>query len=505
MKILYIGNVTEDTDRLVEKYARQNKVLNLGLIQDPLFVPTQNGYYHTTVVDLSPGQIINLSKYFTSVKLLDQPKKNHTNYKIFVTTIRMFCDLENLNVNVEYKQVDGVENFLKWKNFLQTNKSFCYFPFAAVVDNIGSTTICAKSSTPIVPSNEIGDWRTNKEYNFIRQKMIAGELIPDHCSSCYQRENDGEESTRQFETLEWIERMDIKTIDDFSRQSSPLYYEFRPSNKCNIRCRMCVTGYSSAIEKEFKKIDLAPTPWKLTNSGSYINKIEDFDNLQKIYFAGGEPTVMPEFYEFLKKCIDKGKTDFSLYVGTNGEYFSNKLLNLLDHFTNVCFAFSFDGFEKINDYIRWDSHFYNIVQNSRKLRERGHTISLQTVFSTWSVSRIHEIFEFYDKEFPNSGLLVQVAGESYNDLKMPYNHPCPELVIESMRRCQKTNIYYQNGRSIKTLVDSILNHYLNPNYKVNLKVLKEFYEFNDKLDKSRNSRLEDYIPELAEARKRYNL
>lgn len=505
MKILYIGNVTPNTNDLVQQYADKNNTTNWGLISDPKFIPEHDGYYHTTVVDLSPGQIVHLSKYFNFIKLLDQPKKNHENYKTFVTTVRLFCDLENLGLNVEYKKADGVEKFLRWKKFLQENKSFCYFPFAAIVDNIGSTTICAKSGNPILHVKEIGDWRSNKQYNAIREKMIAGELIPEHCISCYERENDGEESTRQFETLEWTERMDIETIEDFSRESTPLYYEFRPSNKCNIRCRMCFTGFSSAIEKEFKKINIEPTPWKLQNSGSYINTIDNYHNLEKIYFAGGEPTVMPEFYEFLRKCIEKGKTDFNLYVGTNGQFFSNKLIELLDHFPKVCFSFSFDGYEKINDYIRWDSDFYTIVENSRKLRERGHTIALQTVFSMWSVSRIHEIFEFYDKEFPNSGLLVQTAGVHHHELKMPFNHPCPELVIESMKRCQQTSMYYQNGRSVKTMIDVILKHYSNPDYSPDVKVLKEFYEFNDKLDKSRNSKLEDYIPELAEARKIYNI
>jgi hypothetical protein len=88
---------------------------------------------------------------------------------------------------------------------------------------------------------------------------------------------------------------------------------------------------------------------------------------------------------------------------------------------------------------------------------------------------------------------------------LPYNHPCPELVVESMRRCQQTKIYYINGRSVKSTVDLILEHYSNPKYKVDIELLRKFYEFNDKLDSYRNSRLGDYIPELEQARKIYGI
>jgi sulfatase maturation enzyme AslB (radical SAM superfamily) len=213
---------------------------------------------------------------------------------------------------------------------------------------------------------------------------------------------------------------------------------------------------------------------------------------------------MPEFYSFLRKCIDQNKTNFELYIGTNGMKISETLLSLLDHFKHVCFSFSFDGYKKVNDYIRWGSDFDTIVTNSQRVRERGFKVALQTVFSTFSISRMHEVFQFYDQEYPDSGLLVQV-GLGQNDIFMPFNHPCPDLVIDSMRRCQETNMYYQNGRSIKSMVDLILAHYLTPSYNCNNDKLQEFYQFNDKLDQARNSNLADYIPELAEARKLYNI
>lgn len=501
MKILFIGNETIDTDTTVSNLAKEANTKNFGLISDIDQDVSHVGYYHTSVADLSPGDIVHISKKFNVVRLLDQPKNSYPHYKNLVTTLRLMYDLQvDKIVEVDYANNQNAKEFLYWKNLLKTNKSFCYYPFAAVVDNIDSTCICPKSRVPITKIDDIKDWHTDPHYSNLRNKMLAGELIPDHCHDCYAREAEGQESTRQYETLEWIERISAKTVDDFVNISSPMYYEIRPSNKCNIMCRTCDDGHSHLIEKEWKTHKEIPLqPWYFNNTS--WDKI-DFTNLKKIYVGGGEPTIITEFYDFLRKSIAHGKTDYELAIGTNGMKFSNTLLELLDHFDKVVFSFSYDGYGKVNDYIRWLSDFDTIVENGRMLQQRGHTIGLQTVFSMYSITRMHEVFEFYDQEYPTSGLLVQV-GAGQDDAFMPFNHPRPDLVVESLKRCQQTKTYYTNGRSIKSMIDLLIDHYSDPDYKVDIEALKKFYEFNDKLDRYRNSKLGDYIPELEQARSIY--
>jgi MoaA/NifB/PqqE/SkfB family radical SAM enzyme len=225
-----------------------------------------------------------------------------------------------------------------------------------------------------------------------------------------------------------------------------------------------------------------------------------FETLERIYVGGGEPTIMPEFYEFLQRCIDIGRTDFELCIGTNGMKFSNKLLKLLERFSDVLLSFSFDGYGKVNDYIRWRSNFDTIVQNSRLLRSYGHKIGLQTVPSIYNVTRLHEIFEFYDAEFSDSTCLVQAA-EGHNGFLLPWHHPRADLVIESMERCMKTDQYLMSGRSLKSYVDSLHQLYSSDDYSYDTKKLRGFFDLNDQWDRARGSRLGDYIPELENCRK----
>jgi sulfatase maturation enzyme AslB (radical SAM superfamily) len=518
-KILVIGNETIDTDIKVSELARESNTINHGLLVDFKLEFVNIGYYHTSVADLSPGEIVHISDKFDTVLLLDQPKESFSHFKSYVTTIRLMFDLELTGINIVYRDNKFAKQVIHWRQFLKDNKSFCFHPFLALI-NIDNevTCICPKNSKPITKVQNIIDWQTDLNYKKIRDKMLSGELISERCYDCYDREAEGQESTRQFETLEWAIRIDANSTEDFTKIKSPLYYEIKPNNLCNIMCRTCDDARSHLIEREWKSIGIPLTKlewieegWESAEislsqdkfNGYQFDKI-DFDTVERIYWGGGEPTVMPEFYEFLEKCIAIEHTSFELEIGTNGMKISNKLLSLLEKFNNVNFALSYDGYQKINDYIRWGSNFDTVVKNSRKILDHGHKISLQSVFSMYSITRMHEVFEFYDSEYPKFGALVQVAG-GMDDIIMPYNHPRPDLVIESMLRCQQTKVYYANGRSVKSMVDLLLDHYSNPSYKVNVEKLKEFYKFNDRLDQARNSPLGDYIPELEQARVTYGI
>ena len=496
-KILCIGNETEDTDNLTSKLAAESGMHNHGLISDAKFIPIEPGYYHTTVVDLNEGQIKNISSQFDRVMFLDQSQKSYPHFRSFVRTFRLFKELDSQGVKVDYLQNNNVKNIEFWWNYLRTNSSFCFQPFLSLVPDTDLTNICPKSKIPIKPTVDIVDWVSDPDYRKLRDSMLAGKKLPLHCVDCYDKEKRGIESARQFETLEWATRMELATPDQFNQIDNPVYYEIRPSNKCNLMCRMCDDARSHLLEKERIELNIPLTPYRFKDLSFDQIKL---DTVERIYVGGGEPTIMPEFYTFLQKCVDHGRTDFELCIGTNGMKFSNKLLNLLNQFSNVLLSFSFDGHGLVNDYIRWKSKFDVIHRNALLLKSLGHKIGLQTVPSMYNVARLHEIFEFYDQEFPESSCLVQAA-EGYNGVLLPWNYPFPEQVVNSMERCQQTNQYLMSGRSLKSYVDQLYNLYSDPDYRCDLVKLKEFFKFNDQLDHSRGCWLGDYIPELEQARK----
>jgi pyruvate-formate lyase-activating enzyme len=498
-KILYIGNETEQTDSAVSALAAASQTINHGLILNKNFEPREIGYYHTSIADVPAGAIVlNLAKHFDSIIMLDQSIVSYPHFKSFVNTFRLMIELEKKGFNTKFRHNSTNENILYWYDLFKTNKSLCALPFINLVNDYGSAVMCMKCPTPITQIHSIQDWSTDPAFTPIRNNMLAGIKMPDTCNICYEREELGQESARQFESLEWVIDLQLKTEQDLKNVKYPVLYEIRPSNKCNIMCRMCDDNHSHLIEEENKKIGFPITTDQWRMQDFPYDKI-DFDTAKRIYWAGGEPTVMPEFYSFLRRCIAQKQTNFDLNIGTNGVKISDTLLNLLKEFPRVTFCISFDGYKKVNDYIRWGSNFDVLRANCFRILEQGHKLAFQTVFSMYNATRIHEIFEFYDRDFPGCNALIQPAGmvDSYIG---PWHHPLKEQVLESMYKCRETQVYYNNGRNTTAFIEEMIERYTN--HKCSQEIVKLFFEYNDKLDQSRNSRLEDYIPELAAARQK---
>lgn len=71
--------------------------------------------------------------------------------------------------------------------------------------------------------------------------------------------------------------------------------------------------------------------------------------------------------------------------------------------------------------------------------------------------------------------------------------------MESLEKCKNTNLYYGDGKSCKTGIDSMYDHY-SSNPECNWADLQGFFDYNDQLDRARNVKLVDYIPELEACR-----
>lgn len=502
-KILCLGNNDQKTHDTVSVLASRDKTINHGLISDPNFIPTTHGYYHTTVIDLVPADIINLSSFFDEIVILDQPLDQWSHTTVYLATYEVTKHLEELGRKVGYQNEDIFYDRRYFQNLLETNKSFCIYPFMHLLAFDGNTHVCGRGrATSIKPLRQIVNWKKDTDYQTIRQKMLAGDLVPEHCSYCYGIEKNGGKGARYHETLEWTAKLGIKTVEDLETIQDPVYYEIRPSNKCNLMCRTCVPRDSHLIDQEFKDINLEhPTHkiWPVHQEHSNFDII-NLNSIKRLYVAGGEPTVMPELYDFLRRSIDNGTTDFEFYINTNAQKISQKLLDLLRNFPNIGITVSLDGVGKVNDYIRWRSDFQTVVDNTHRFLDNGQSVGFIDVVSIYNITTLGDLLEFQDREFPNSQVMLQFD-QFPGDLQSPYNHPNVKMAMESLDKCKKTKAYYNYARGTKSIIDVLYEHY-SSNPQCDWKKLKKFFEFNDSLDRSRNSRLEDYIPELAEIQKK---
>jgi len=307
-------------------------------------------------------------------------------------------------------------------------------------------------------------------------------------------EENGIESYRQFESKDWISQLGIRNLGDLLEIQTPYYYEIFVNNVCNLMCRSCDPDFSHLIAKEAVEHGLIAKDSEIKRTYSSTDHVDiaTLNKKSRVYIHGGEPTIIPEVYDFLQKCITNGKTNFQLAFCTNGQQFNKKFLGLIEKFSNVHFSFSIDGYGPINDYWRHGSDWDTIIDNMHLVESLGHKTSFNTVPGIYNVTNLHLLLQFADAEFPHSTFYMQINNRSSQDV---YNHPDPSLVCYSMEQCKKTNVYYSDGKSNKTCIDSIYEYYANSPV-CNIDSLRNFFTENDRLDKIRNIKLKDYIPEL---------
>lgn len=502
LKILVLGNNSSDTDHCVTELAHKNHTVNHGLVTDFSYVPEFDGYYHTTIVDIPLGHLPILAKQFDQVVMLDQHKSQWSHWKLLLGTYKAMCHLESLGFNTVFRQNQNVKKFQYWQEYQKQNKSFCLYPWINRHNVFGTLTACGRSKAPITSIKELKDWKNDPHFSELRNRMLAGKPNPIHCDTCYEYESKNIESYRQFETLDWASMIDLESIDDLDKITDPYYYEMFIGNRCNIKCRGCTPQWSDQIEREFTKFNITPLDGsnKIDHSG-YISikeiNIDSLSSKHRVYFQGGEPTIMPEVIEFMQECVRRNMVDFELSMCTNGMVLTEEFINLSTNFSNMNFSFSIDGYGKVNDYWRWGSKWEKIIKNAKLIQGMGHSLSINTVPGIYNVTNLHQLFEFLDQEFPFTSVYLQI---NYLDAQSAFNHPRPDLVVASMEKCKKTAMYLSNAKSCRSCIDSLYDYY-SSNPQCNLESLRKFFKFNDRLDEVRSSRLGDYIPELEDCRK----
>ncbi len=493
---------------LTSELAKQRNATFRGMVPSDTS-KLENGYYHTGPLSMSTQDIIKHSKKFDSVVLLDQDQDKFSDHRIFLAMFKLVNDLKDSGIDVEILNEENMKYLYYWTDMYEKNKSICVYPWLLMHDGYGEyTSLCGRSQEPVAKIKDLKNWETNKEYNKIRHAMLKGTRIQ-NCRECHAYEDRGIRDQRWNYSFDWIARLKLKNIDDLKKIKKPVYYEIRPSSKCNAMCRMCNSNYSHLIEKENETINdkeffslIEKTPaFKINSTFDRV----DVDSIKRIYVAGGDPSVMTSVYRFMEKCIKQKKTDFTFNMQTNSVNIKPKFYDLCRQFTNMCISTSVDGVGKVNEYQRWKTIDKKQKENIHKFHKQGNKVHIISVVSIYNVATLGDTMEMFDKEFPYAPIQLQWATFK-NNLLDPYNHPNRRLVFESMKKAKQTKCYWHNESGTTNIVNDLYNFYGDPKNQntFDRDKLRKFFKYNDVLDRSRSSNLADYIPDLEDCRKHLN-
>jgi len=235
----------------------------------------------------------------------------------------------------------------------------------------------------------------NSDYmKSIRLKMLDGG-IPSSCTKCFEEESNGIISKRVWETIVWKDRIDIQSVVDKTSTDGSLpvdipYFDLRLGNLCQLKCVMCSPHDSSSWIKDWKQQYPKYKTFELKQDqdwdrsfdytwyqkGSFLDTMKSqAHNIKELYFAGGEPLLIPEHYKILEFMVDSGNAkNCILRYNSNGLELPSKLFDLWKHFKQVKFNFSIDALGEQNDYIRYPSKWADVEKNIRLLDQTDDNI-----------------------------------------------------------------------------------------------------------------------------------
>ena len=314
---------------------------------------------------------------------------------------------------------------------LTENGSFCILPWIhQFIHTNGDVLPCctADYSMPVgnIRSERIENLWNGTVYKRLRSDMLAGRKNS-ICNSCY-KSPDQSTTPRIFANRRFKGKLDIvkSTKPSGSLPNMVLnYLDIRWSNICNLKCRTCGEWNSSSWASENKANGLKPNGVFLKPSddnGSLLESyLSNIDDVEEIYFAGGEPMLMEEHYLLLDRLISAGKTNILLRYNTNMTTLSFKDTSILDRwklFDRVIVSASIDSWGSRSSYVRHGSDWDQIVRNIRTIRKESPNtvIGFNTVVSIFNVMTITEFLDKLD----DLGLLSTImTNASFHNLTDP--------------------------------------------------------------------------------------
>ena len=208
----------------------------------------------------------------------------------------------------------------------------------------------------------------------IRRNLMAGVEIP-QCDVCNK-------SILSLNTYRaWftghlfnskIQEAFDKTDDSGFTTMEPISFDYRFSNICNFKCRMCGEQLSSSWEAEKRKHNMwnpNNDPWMVPEMKKTIEEFhtnvvnKEFQEainkgiVEEIYWVGGEPLLFDIHWSAMKQLVNEKNAD-KCYVRYNTNLSKiqhkqdNLFLDILPHFKDWLICASIDATGKIGEFIR---------------------------------------------------------------------------------------------------------------------------------------------------------
>ena len=255
----------------------------------------------------------------------------------------------------------------------------------------------------------------------VRLRMMAGETLPE-CEVCNNKLLNTNVYRDYFWQLFGDKYTQVMSVTDWKTghyNGKPISWDYRFSNLCNFKCRMCGDMLSSAWETEQKTHNMInwadpKNNWQLPEVRQQITKFQDQQieaefaqavedgRVEEVYWVGGEPLMYEQHWRYMRRIIElgHGKNVYARY-NTNLSRVEYRGINLfrdiLDHVRDYQICASLDGTGAIGEYIRtgldydqWLKNYYQAIKHRRYSRQCriDFTLTLPGLFDIENIVKL---------------------------------------------------------------------------------------------------------------------
>lgn len=269
------------------------------------------------------------------------------------------------------------------KNLLVESKTFCILPWISLyVETDNRVLPCCYYKDEVLGDAKTDTLKTiwnNDKTRQLRLDMLKEKELAS-CRGCYLKDQQNKDDTvrasynRKY-LKEYNRIRETKPDGRLDRFELPLI-NFNASNLCNLQCRMCVSTVSSSLHAVEKQLGIPVNVKALVkpNPTFFEQYCEHIEHIQQVIFAGGEPLMMKETYDFVKRLGEHNRHDVELHYITNMTHTGLGSTNVFDiwrKFNHINLYASLDAENDRALYLRPGPYTWNkIVDFKKQIRQK---------------------------------------------------------------------------------------------------------------------------------------
>lgn len=261
----------------------------------------------------------------------------------------------------------------------------------------------------------------------VRRRMLAGETLPE-CDVCNNKLLNTDVYRDYFWHLFKHKQEEVLAATDETGYTTakPVSWDYRFSNLCNFKCRMCGDMLSSAWETEQRQHEMVDwnnpkNNWMQSVIRKEISQFQDTQieaefaqaveehRIEEIYWVGGEPLMYEQHWRYMQRIVELGDGQ-SVYARYNTnlsrvDYHGiNLFTDILGNIRDWQICASLDGTGQTGEYIRtglnyaeWCKNFEQGLkyQKNRRQMRIDFTLTLPGLFE---VENIQQLAQDYNVE-----------------------------------------------------------------------------------------------------------